>query len=58
MDANLYIDGFNLYYRALRRTAWRWLNSESLCYCSERTCSNQRIDASPSLRVISPTVRL
>ena len=26
MDANVYVDGFNLYYRALRRTPWRWLD--------------------------------
>ena len=30
MHANLYVDGFNLYYRALRRTPWRWLNLRAL----------------------------
>ena len=30
MDANLYVDGFNLYYRALRRTPWRWLDLRAL----------------------------
>lgn len=30
MDANLYVDGFNLYYRALRRTPWRWLDLQAL----------------------------
>jgi NYN domain len=28
---NIYIDGFNLYYGALRRTPYRWLNLETLC---------------------------
>ena len=30
MDANLYVDGFNLYYRALRNTPWRWLDLQAL----------------------------
>ena len=30
MDANLYVDGFNLFYRALRRTPWRWLDLQAL----------------------------
>jgi len=28
---NVYIDGFNLYYGALRNTPYRWLNPEVLC---------------------------
>lgn len=28
---NIYIDGFNLYYGALRNTPYRWLNPERLC---------------------------
>lgn len=28
--ANVYVDGFNLYYRALRRTPWRWLDVRAL----------------------------
>jgi uncharacterized LabA/DUF88 family protein len=28
---NVYIDGFNLYYGALRNTNYRWLNLETLC---------------------------
>jgi len=28
---NIYIDGFNLFYGALRRTPYRWLNLETLC---------------------------
>jgi len=28
---NVYIDGFNLYYGALRNTPYRWLNPEALC---------------------------
>lgn len=27
----VYVDGFNLYYRALRRTPYRWLDLEALC---------------------------
>ena len=29
---NVYIDGFNLYYGALRSTPYRWLNLEALCH--------------------------
>jgi hypothetical protein len=28
---NIYVDGFNLYYGALRNTSYRWLNPEALC---------------------------
>ncbi len=31
MITHIYIDGFNLYYGALRRTPYRWLNLETLC---------------------------
>ena len=31
MKTNVYIDGFNLYYGALKGTAFRWLNVEDLC---------------------------
>lgn len=31
MTTNIYIDGFNLYYGALRKTPYRWLNPEALC---------------------------
>ena len=31
MNTNVYIDGFNLYYGALRNTPYRWLNPEALC---------------------------
>jgi hypothetical protein len=27
----IYIDGFNLYYRALRGTPYKWLNLQALC---------------------------
>jgi hypothetical protein len=27
----IYVDGFNLYYRALRRTPYKWLNIKELC---------------------------
>ncbi|MCY3914094.1 MAG: hypothetical protein OXG43_12755 [Chloroflexi bacterium] len=32
MDANLYVDGFNLFYRALRHTPWRWLDLQALSH--------------------------
>ena len=28
---NVYIDGFNLFYGALRKTPYRWLDLEQLC---------------------------
>lgn len=28
---NVYVDGFNLYFGALRKTPYRWLNLEALC---------------------------
>ena len=28
--ANVYVDGFNLYYRAVRGTPWRWLDIQAL----------------------------
>jgi hypothetical protein len=31
LTTNVYIDGFNLYYGALRNTPYRWLNPETLC---------------------------
>jgi hypothetical protein len=31
LTTNIYIDGFNLYYGALRNTPYRWLNPETLC---------------------------
>lgn len=31
MKANVYVDGFNLYYRALKRTPYKWLNLDQLC---------------------------
>ena len=31
MLTNVYVDGFNLYYGALRRSPWKWLNIEALC---------------------------
>lgn len=31
MKANIYVDGFNLYYGALKKTPYRWLNIEKLC---------------------------
>jgi uncharacterized LabA/DUF88 family protein len=31
MDANIYIDGFNLYYGCVRGTPYRWLNLSKMC---------------------------
>jgi hypothetical protein len=31
MKANIYVDGFNLYYGAIRGTPYRWLNIAALC---------------------------
>ena len=31
MKTNVYVDGFNLYYRALKRTPYKWLNLDQLC---------------------------
>lgn len=31
MITNVYIDGFNFYYGALRKTPYRWVNPEKLC---------------------------
>ncbi len=31
MDTYVYIDGFNLYYGALKGTQYKWLNLQKLC---------------------------
>ncbi len=31
MKTSIYVDGFNLYYRALKRTPHKWLNLDALC---------------------------
>jgi uncharacterized LabA/DUF88 family protein len=31
VKTNVYIDGFNLYYRALKGTSYKWLNLDTLC---------------------------
>ncbi|MGH2363548.1 MAG: NYN domain-containing protein, partial [Chloroflexota bacterium] len=31
MKANVYIDGFNLYYGRLKGTAYKWLDPQKLC---------------------------
>ena len=28
---NIYVDGFNLFYGALKKTSYRWLNLERMC---------------------------
>ncbi|MEX2181382.1 MAG: NYN domain-containing protein [Gemmatimonadaceae bacterium] len=40
----IYVDGFNLYYGALRKTAHRWLNLEQLCRLMLPTNDVQRIN--------------
>lgn len=30
MRTNVYVDGFNLYYGAVRKTPYRWLNLDAL----------------------------
>lgn len=32
MKTCIYIDGFNLYYRALKRTPYKWLDLDTLCH--------------------------
>lgn len=41
MRANVYIDGFNLYYGALKGTPYKWLDLEALC---QRLVSNYDIN--------------
>jgi hypothetical protein len=31
IKTTVYVDGFNLYYRALRKTPYKWLNLRKLC---------------------------
>ncbi len=31
LRTNVYVDGFNLYYGALRKTPYRWLDLRELC---------------------------
>ena len=31
MKTNVYVDGFNLYYRCLRNTPYKWLDIHKLC---------------------------
>jgi hypothetical protein len=31
VKAHIYVDGFNLYYGALKRTPWKWLDLSALC---------------------------
>ncbi len=31
MPTNVYVDGFNLYYRALRNTPHKWLDLDKIC---------------------------
>ena len=34
MKTNIYVDGFNLYYRCLKDTPYKWLNLLALCQLS------------------------
>ena len=31
VKTNIYVDGFNLYYGAVRRTPYRWLDIPAMC---------------------------
>jgi hypothetical protein len=42
--ANVYIDGFNFYYRAVKNTPWKWLDFSKLCnYYLPKGCQLQEI---------------
>lgn len=43
MKTHLYVDGFNLYYGALKGTAYRWLNPKELALKLLRSGHEQRI---------------
>jgi 6-hydroxy-3-succinoylpyridine 3-monooxygenase len=42
LRTNIYVDGFNLYYGALRKTPYRWVNLNTLFqYLLPKTLFNQ-----------------
>ena len=43
MRTNLYVDGFNLYYRAVKGTPYRWLDVKALCEAYFPQCEVNRI---------------
>jgi len=45
METHVYIDGFNLYYRALRKSSHRWLDPDLLCKAAlPKNCNIVRIN--------------
>ena len=48
MKTNVYVDGFNLYYGALRGTAFRWLNLEELQFPATLADSNGAFTKPPT----------
>lgn len=43
MKANFYVDGFNLYYGAVRNTKYKWLNIHALCSALFPTTTVNRV---------------
>lgn len=44
MKTFIYVDGFNLYYRALKHTTFKWLDVDSLCRMLLPKASIERIN--------------
>lgn len=44
MKTYVYVDGFNLYYRAVKRTPYKWLNIDALCRFLLRKAQIQQIN--------------
>ena len=60
MKTNVYIDGFNLYHRALQATPYKWLDLFKLCEAILPTHESTRYDISPltfTLDPMTPTSR-
>lgn len=60
MQTNVYIDGFNLYYGAVRNTPYKWLNPELLARALLPDASINRVKyftAPVKSRSDSPTLR-
>lgn len=60
-DTYVYVDGFNLYYGALKRTPYKWLDLSKLCQVmlpNDKVASIQYFTARVSARVHKPTAPL
>lgn len=60
-DTYVYIDGFNLYYGALKRTPYKWLDLAKLCQVmlpNDKVASIQYFTARVSARVYNPSAPL